>query len=185
VSVTTAAYPGNPNAVDLVTLSQVIPAGPSFRCHLVGEDVLSEGEAKWEINDRPGRTDLPEWVGSGLHLLTLPLKLHGWGVLPGGGSISVQPQYERLLEWRRPLVDSSGKTLSKIPPALTVAGPIRQLPYGARWYIERLDWGQGVYGEGALAGVLISQDFTLALREYVAGEVLRGSAAQARAKAGL
>lgn len=185
MSVTTAAYPGNANAVDLVTLTQVEPAGPSFRCHLVGEDVLAEGEARWQLNERPGRTDLPEWMGSGLHTLTLPLKLHDWGTLPGGGSRSVKGAYDRLLEWRRPLVSANGTVISRTPPALSVSGPIRGLPYAARWYIERLDWGEGVMGEGDLAGVLVSQDFTLTLREYVAGEVLRGVAAQARAKAGL
>lgn len=173
------AYAGNVNAIDLITLRQINPTGPAFRCHLIGDDEPSGGNARWDTLERPGRTSTIEYTGADLHTLTLPLRLDGFSVLAGGTDATVEPQCAQLQTWRRPTPGASQ------PPALTLDGPLRQPPYRPWWVITDLEWGEQVRGDGPLAGQRIMQEVRVTFLEHLQGEVLRGVTAQALAKAGL
>lgn len=172
------AYLGNPNAVDLVTLTQANPAGPRFRCHLLGDDTYTPGAAKWETLDRVHRMDVLEWTGSALATLVLPLRLDGYGVLPAAVSMSVEPQCDLLEAWTRPVTG----VYPQRPPTITVDGPVRQPKYRPWWVITGLEWGEQIRGDD---NVRIMQEVQVTLTEHLQGDVLAGSAAQARARAGI
>lgn len=157
-------------AVNLVTLLPVLPAGPGLRFHLVGDDELTGGVGGWEVVPRARRRGAAEWVGVEPYRLALPLLTTGFDVTPGE-NVSVEA---KLVALERLALKVPGGLQ---PPVLQVLGPVRVPRADQRWVIEDIEWGAQVRRSDQQR---IQQEMTVRLLEYVTAEVLLGPAARAR-----
>lgn len=164
------------NDFDLVTLTPVDPTGPGLRFHLVGDDTLAGGTARWDTVERPRRKSATEWVGMDPYTLTLPLMSDGMDDRGGG----IDHDVEGALVW---LASWAGPSPSGIPPLLVVDGPVKVPAYRPRWVIAGIDWDDAAV-RGTWGG-RIQQRFTVTLLEHTAARIMLGPAAAVRAERGI
>lgn len=162
------------NAYDLVDVIPTDPPERGQRAHLIGEDTLTGGLARWDTLERPRRVSATEYVGVDPYQLVIPLLLDGMDLASDGVDRSVEPVIERFLAWTRP--GPKGR-----PPVVRVDGPLKVPAYNPRWIITDLEWGS-CWRRGDRAR--IQQEVTVTLLEHTAAAITYGPAAAARARAG-
>lgn len=152
-------------ALGVVEIHRAGKPTPRLVFDQVGDDEHSGGVGGWETLPRPGRPDMTAWNGTPAVTWSLPVSLDRFD-----SGLSVERDVETLKSWGLP--DDDGE-----PPRLVVSAPTGRGAGSARWVIQDITWGEQVRNA---AGERIRQDLTLALLEYVPGQVLKGPAAKAR-----
>lgn len=115
-----------------------------------GVPQVSDGYGGWEEVGRPQRKAFPDWQGTGLLRMAVPLVFDGLAA-----DSSVQPQFNALEKM------ASLRGERQRPPTVAIAGPV---PHTGRiWVIDNIEWGDSARNP---AGTLVRQEFTLQLLQW-------------------
>lgn len=157
-----------------VKLTQTSPTKVTLVFKLIDIDTFTGGVGGWTVTDVKRSKQSTAWTGLPALVYTLPLRLDG---ITARGTRSIEGDIQRLLAMGRP--NAQGAKLAD-PPVLGLTGNV-QTSATIKWVLTQLTPGEM---RRDAKGVIVQQDFTIELTEYVAGNAKRpAAAAKAKAKA--
>lgn len=157
-----------------VKLTQTSPTKVSLVFKLIDVDTFTGGVGGWTVTDVKRDKQSTTWTGLPALVYTLPVRLDG---ITASGAKSVEGDIKKLLAMGRP--NTQGGKLAD-PPILGLTGNV-QTSATIKWVLTNLTPGEM---RRDAKGIIVQQDFTIELTEYVAAAAKRpAAAAKARAKA--
>lgn len=154
-----------------VILNPVTPAQRPIALELDDYPTRSGGLGGWEGLARPRHTAAAGWVGLSDLTWSLPLIIDGMEAGGIGIDRDIQPDVDAILAMGLPTPQTDE------PPILQIIG-LRFISTASRWVLQEVDLGASVSANG----VLVQQELTVTVQQYVAAQIVNGPAAKARSR---